>query len=82
MDNLLRPDSAKHRSGSSASDDSSSSGSTSSSLRSSSSKTPLTFTHIMGQGRVNQLGGVFINGRPLPHHIRLKIIELAAKGIK
>ena len=25
-----------------------------------------------GQGRVNQLGGVFINGRPLPNHIRLK----------
>lgn len=26
-----------------------------------------------GQGRVNQLGGVFINGRPLPSHIRLKV---------
>uniref|UniRef100_A0A0N5A992 Homeobox domain-containing protein n=1 Tax=Syphacia muris TaxID=451379 RepID=A0A0N5A992_9BILA len=42
----------------------------------------LSFTNIMGQGRVNQLGGVFINGRPLPHHIRLKIIEMASKGIK
>lgn len=35
-----------------------------------------------GQGRVNQLGGVFINGRPLPNHIRLKIVELAASGIR
>ena len=35
-----------------------------------------------GQGRVNQLGGVFINGRPLPNHIRLKIIEMAAAGIR
>ena len=65
--------------------------------------------NIAGQGRVNQLGGVFINGRPLPNHIRfnhitltittitthithtitmitdhirLKIIEMAAAGIR
>ncbi|VDN01950.1 unnamed protein product [Thelazia callipaeda] len=42
----------------------------------------ITFTNIMGQGRINQLGGVFINGRPLPHHIRIKIIEMASSGIK
>lgn len=37
---------------------------------------------ISGQGRVNQLGGVFINGRPLPNHIRHKIVQLAAQGIR
>lgn len=37
---------------------------------------------IAGQGRVNQLGGVFINGRPLPNHIRYKIVEMAAAGIR
>lgn len=35
-----------------------------------------------GQGRVNQLGGVFINGRPLPNHIRYKIVEMAAAGVR
>ncbi|RNA41355.1 paired box Pax-3 isoform X2, partial [Brachionus plicatilis] len=34
------------------------------------------------QGRINQLGGVFINGRPLPAHIRMRIIELAAQGTR
>ncbi|KAK1801778.1 hypothetical protein P4O66_022412, partial [Electrophorus voltai] len=32
--------------------------------------------------RVNQLGGVFINGRPLPNHIRHKIVEMAHHGIR
>ena len=31
---------------------------------------------------MNQLGGVFINGRPLPNHIRLKIVEMAAQGVR
>ncbi|XP_058831109.1 protein gooseberry-neuro [Topomyia yanbarensis] len=37
---------------------------------------------FQGQGRVNQLGGVFINGRPLPNHIRLKIVEMAAANVR
>ncbi|XP_054720934.1 protein gooseberry-like [Uloborus diversus] len=37
---------------------------------------------FQGQGRVNQLGGVFINGRPLPNHVRLRIVEMAAAGIR
>lgn len=40
------------------------------------------FFCVSGQGRVNQLGGVFINGRPLPNHIRLKIVEMAAAGVR
>lgn len=31
---------------------------------------------------MNQLGGLFINGRPLPNHIRLKIVEMAAAGVR
>ena len=31
---------------------------------------------------MNQLGGVFINGRPLPNHIRMKIVEMAAAGVR
>ena len=37
---------------------------------------------ISGQRRVNQLVGVFINGRPLPNHITLKIIEVSAAGVR
>lgn len=35
-----------------------------------------------GQGKMNQLGGVFINGRPLPTHIRAQIIELSLQGVR
>ncbi|KAF1764362.1 hypothetical protein GCK72_004309 [Caenorhabditis remanei] len=42
----------------------------------------ITFNHILGQGRVNQLGGVFINGRPLPIQVRHAIITMAKKGVK
>uniref|UniRef100_A0A3P9LT54 Paired box protein Pax-9 n=1 Tax=Oryzias latipes TaxID=8090 RepID=A0A3P9LT54_ORYLA len=34
------------------------------------------------RGGVNQLGGVFVNGRPLPNAIRLRIVELAQLGIR
>ncbi|GAA49356.1 protein gooseberry-neuro, partial [Clonorchis sinensis] len=35
-----------------------------------------------GQGRVNQLGGMFINGRPLPYETRLRIVQLANNGVR
>lgn len=31
---------------------------------------------------MNQLGGVFINGRPLPNYLRTQIVQLALKGVK
>lgn len=31
---------------------------------------------------MNQLGGTFINGRPLPNVVRLKIVEMAAAGVR
>ncbi|CAF1276576.1 unnamed protein product, partial [Adineta steineri] len=37
---------------------------------------------LAGHGRVNQLGGVFINGRPLPDCIRRQIIDMARTGIR
>uniref|UniRef100_A0A3B3CWA8 Paired domain-containing protein n=1 Tax=Oryzias melastigma TaxID=30732 RepID=A0A3B3CWA8_ORYME len=43
---------------------------------------PLEVSTPLGQGRVNQLGGVFINGRPLPNHIRHKIVEMAHHGVR
>lgn len=35
-----------------------------------------------GHSGVNQLGGVFVNGRPLPDSTRQKIVELAHSGAR
>ncbi|XP_061592864.1 paired box protein Pax-7-like isoform X1 [Cololabis saira] len=43
---------------------------------------PLEVSTPLGQGRVNQLGGVFINGRPLPNHVRHRIVEMAHHGVR
>ncbi len=37
---------------------------------------------ITGHSGVNQLGGVFVNGRPLPDSTRQKIVELAHSGAR
>ncbi|GFY76388.1 paired box protein Pax-8 [Trichonephila inaurata madagascariensis] len=34
------------------------------------------------QGGINQLGGAFANGKPLPFHVRLRILELALYGYR
>ncbi|XP_078374761.1 paired box protein Pax-3-A-like isoform X1 [Oculina patagonica] len=35
-----------------------------------------------GHGKFNQLGGVFVNGKPLPNTVRQRIIEMAELGIR
>ena len=37
---------------------------------------------IAGHSGVNQLGGVYVNGRPLPDSTRQKIVELAHSGAR
>ena len=37
---------------------------------------------ILGQTGINQLGGFFINGKPLPDSTRQKIIELYKNGTR
>ena len=39
-------------------------------------------TDAIAYGETNQLGGVFVNGRPLPTHIRLKIVQMHQAGIR
>ena len=35
-----------------------------------------------GHSGINQLGGVYVNGRPLPDSTRQKIVELAHNGAR
>lgn len=37
---------------------------------------------FQNHGGMNQLGGAFVNGRPLPDYIRHRIIQLAAYGVR
>ena len=37
---------------------------------------------VPGHSGVNQLGGVYVNGRPLPDSTRQKIVELAHQGAR
>ncbi|XP_034067489.1 paired box protein Pax-5 isoform X4 [Gymnodraco acuticeps] len=43
---------------------------------------PFAAMHSLGHGGVNQLGGVFVNGRPLPDVVRQRIVELAHQGVR
>ena len=37
---------------------------------------------LLGHSGVNQLGGLFVNGRPLPDSTRSRIVELAHNGMR
>uniref|UniRef100_A0A2I3HWC4 Paired box protein Pax-8 n=1 Tax=Nomascus leucogenys TaxID=61853 RepID=A0A2I3HWC4_NOMLE len=36
----------------------------------------------LGHGGLNQLGGAFVNGRPLPEVVRQRIVDLAHQGVR
>lgn len=42
----------------------------------------LHFFIFSGEGKVNQLGGLFVNGKPLPRIVRQRIIQMAELGIR
>ncbi|KAM6985625.1 paired box protein Pax-8 isoform 2-T3 [Aplochiton taeniatus] len=39
-------------------------------------------TNGRGHGGLNQLGGMFVNGRPLPEVIRQRIVDMAHQGVR
>lgn len=42
-----------------------------------------TYTYIyIGHSGINQLGGTYVNGRPLPDNIRHEIVKLANSGAR
>lgn len=45
-------------------------------------KFKLNNSFLKGQAGVNQLGGVFVNGRPLPDNVRRQIVEMALTGVR
>lgn len=40
------------------------------------------FFYFIGHSGINQLGGMFVNGRPLPDSTRQRIVELAHSGAR
>ena len=40
------------------------------------------YPFLAGHGGVNQLGGVFVNGRPLPDVVRQRIVDMAHQGVR
>ena len=40
------------------------------------------WSDVVGHSGVNQLGGLFVNGRPLPDSTRQRIVELAHSGAR
>lgn len=37
---------------------------------------------LLGPDHVNQLGGTYVNGKPLPKEIRLEVLRLALQGVR